>query len=195
MFGGDDLLMGDLGDDTVLGCENGHNIIRGGKGDDNMKGGNQRDSLIGDPGKDTYTGGGGSDFFVLRTDNEDGKKNLTPNAEECDIIADYSSLDRDYVVITGVSSSSGYKLSESDGNTYIEIMDGTTSLGYAGMVRGVVNMVSSNFLIGDTANNIYNVNDEDYLSNSNILDSFAAGLVASLSSLLCGPLRTGLFYC
>lgn len=174
MNGGDDLLMGDMGDDIVNGSLNGHNIIRGGKGDDDMAGGNQRDSLIGDPGKDNYTGGAGSDFFVLRTDNEDDKKNLTPNASECDIINDFSSVERDYVVLTGVSSSSDYKLTETNGDTYIEIMNGATSLGYAGRVAGVVNMVNANFLIGDTANSIYNVNDEDFLSNSNILDSFAA---------------------
>ena len=181
MAGGDDFVLGDAGDDLVLCSLNGRGILRGGKGNDTLTGGNNVDLLIGDYGKDRLTGLAGRDYFVFRTDKEDGVfNNLTTNRDEVDTVTDFKIAD-DYIVLPGVDSHNEIQLEKVLGTAndyYVKILQSDFSSLYAGRVNSDGALVANlDFIVGSDANKVYAAGDgndpSSFLANSSVFDVMA----------------------
>ncbi|MGB3406282.1 MAG: S8 family serine peptidase [Jannaschia sp.] len=93
--GGNDYLDGGAGDDRVK-SGGGHDILKGGDGDDQLFGDAGNDFLEGGTGRDILTGGTGADTFIF---------SLT-DADQIDIIRDFSKSEGDRIVLTGLAGAS-----------------------------------------------------------------------------------------
>lgn len=113
---GDDTLSGGVGNDAVFGGH-GFDSISGGDGNDRIQGGAGSDILEGKIGNDTVKGGNGDDFLISGNNSDTltggtGADAFVFHAGEwgTDLITDFSSAQKDYLVYDGgdVSASDFY---------------------------------------------------------------------------------------
>jgi Ca2+-binding RTX toxin-like protein len=167
--GGDDLLNGNLGGDAVRGGD-GNDVVRGGQGLDLVYGDAGNDFLTGDFGNDDYKGGEGNDIFGIRTETD-----ATGNITEVDQIVDFVAGE-DRIAIQGINSFFDLQFIEQTAPDFEEQPDGSfvkndaiPGVAVTAVINGSQQFLffardvsvdelqsSSNFIVGTTANDLFN---------------------------------------